>query len=120
MIASLENGNLYDLQRRGMLGTPVGLPYWLGWSYVGDTMYQNGRYQVRRGKNGPITVQCRHYWPDNNPTARQLAIRQTFREGVIAWHALTPTEKAVYNNIRYPEGQTGFTRHMTWYLKTNL
>ena len=119
-ILSMENRNKWDLARMGKIGSPVGLPYWLSWSIVGDNRWQNGRYQLRKGKNGLMTVQYRHFWNRDNPTTTQLAIRATFRDGVAEWHSLTPTQKKVYNDMRYPYGQSGFTRHMTEYLKAHL
>ena len=119
-VVNFENENQKDFAIRGKIGKPFGLPYWLGWSELGETREVFGRYQVRTTGTRKTVTRIRHHWPADNPTTRQIEVRAIFADGVQAWHSLTSTEKAVYNDARYPLGQSGFTRHMTKYLKENL
>lgn len=119
VIRTVSDGK-WDLARRGKFGTPVGMPLWCGWSILGDTNFMAGYYQMRKRKGGAILSLARHYWAEYTPTARQVIIRQVFREGVLAWHALTLLEKKRYNNMKYPPYMQGFGRFMRKYLKENI
>lgn len=109
----------FEIRKR--LGKPNQLgEMWCGWSEFGDDDPFAGVYQRRPRKKGQIIVKMAHAWPDCGHTPRQIYVRGVFAAGVTAWHALTTLQKQAYNRRKYPKGQSGFTRHMTEYLKANI
>jgi hypothetical protein len=46
----------------------------------------------------------------------QKSWRAIFADGVQAWKDLTTGERLYYNSLRYPTGQSGFTRFMSKYM----
>lgn len=78
-----------------------------------------GIYQ-RRKENGQIFyVRERFYTPTNPQTGPQQAWRTTFKNGAIAWQALTPTEKEKYNKKALKYGIYGYNLFMKNWLKTH-
>lgn len=56
-----------------------------------------GTYRVDNPSGHQRTVKNKFYMQWKPRTENQLAAAQTFREGMAAWKALTPEEKAQYN-----------------------
>lgn len=52
-----------------------------------------GVYQRRKTKIGKRGIRCIFYITSNPQTPAQQANRMKFRDGMLAWQALTPTEK---------------------------
>jgi hypothetical protein len=95
----------------------------------GDTYYK----KLSKRKPQKIVL-LKHYWPDNflrNAFVGTLSLgvgvlgedyfaeiswQQVFANGVASWHDLTTLQKLYYNRLRYPTGQSGFTRYMSKYL----
>lgn len=88
-----------------------------GWSVFGDFNASAGYYQTRPAKKGRVIVKMRHYWPDNTPSDKRNAVWSKFALGVQAWKALDAQNKQYYNDLKYPEGQSGFNRFMSLWIR---
>jgi len=111
---------LFSLSFVGKFDIPNGFGATLfGWNEFGYDHIKAGYYQERPTRKGRIKVRSRHYWPKNPKTENQQAWRNVFAEGVQAWHNLTKEDKQYYNDLKYPQTQSGFTRFMSQYLEEN-
>lgn len=118
-INEIKNG-IPCLSIAGKYGDPNGFgEHVLGWSILGDKNDKAGYYQRRKGKKGTIFCRAKPYWPVQNMTENWQKNHDNFKNGVLAWRALTLEEQAYYNNLKTPHAQTGFTRFMSLYLKTH-
>lgn len=111
---------LFALQEWGKFGKPNGVgEFWAGWSELGDWEPRAGYY--RRQWNGHVKCKSRmkFYFKIASGSEAETHRRDVFRDGVTAWHALTDSERLVYNNLKYPSAQSGFNRFMTKYLKSH-
>lgn len=112
-----KNG-LYSLNARGKYSDPNGFGLFkFGWSKLGYKNEKAGYYQRHWNGQKFNWIRAKHYWPENTETETRRAWRNKFAEGVAQWHLLAPAKKLYYNNLKYPTGQTGFTRFMSEYLK---
>lgn len=77
-----------------------------------------GVYQ-RRHKNGKVTYKrLKFYIPKNPRTVPQQSWRANFTAGMVAWAALTPTQKNVYNERAKGKPLYGHNLFMKEYLKS--
>lgn len=77
-----------------------------------------GIYQVKtRWPGRPISKQ-KFYVPANPQTVSQQANRVKFAAGIVAWQALTPAEKVVYNKNAIGKHMTGFNLFLRQYMLT--
>ena len=74
-------------------------------------------YQRRRTPHGTICIKEKYYKPSNEPSPAQLFWKRKYAYGVRAWQALTPDEKEIYNNYRYPSRISGYNRFLHYYLR---
>ncbi len=118
VVVTIHEKEKVALTMRGKLGTPWGLPYWLGWTQVGGPVLFSGDFQVRHRKRGRMITLDRHHWPKRITTVAAMANKNKFKNGVLAWHALTLGQKKFYNDKTYPVAATGFTRFMSEYMRT--
>jgi hypothetical protein len=108
----------------------------IGFVAVGENELGNEIYIYKKTERPPQKIVLRlHYWPDNfakNSLVGTLNIgqnflgedyfleiswQQVFANGVASWHDLTTAERLHYTMLRYPTGQSGFTRYMSEYLR---
>lgn len=109
---------LLSLQFNQKFGLPNGFGLaQCGWSEFGDDNPRAGYYQTRPRPKGRILVKMRHYWPIQNPGSAEQTRRAYFASGVASWQALAPVEKQLYNDLKYPEGQSGFNRFMSYWMR---
>lgn len=118
VVVAIHDKNRPGLTVTGKLGRPWGLPYWLGWTLLGGPIVEVGYYQRRHRKRGRMISLARHYWPVYQNSVATQAVRDKFRDGVTAWHALTLSQKKFYNDKVYPVAGTGFTRFMSEWLRS--
>jgi hypothetical protein len=105
---------------RGRFGYSAGAGFArCGRSRCGCSKLFGGIYHTRRAKNGTVVSRMRYYATPNPQTETQQAWRDVFKNGVSTWHSLTTSEKQYYNDLKYPRGQSGFTRFMSKYLAQN-
>ena len=76
----------------------------------------HGIYQVRTRTGEHVQVKEKFYVPDNPQTEAQQAHRQKYGQGVEAWRALTPGQKAVYNKYAIGQNMSGYNFFMKIYL----
>jgi hypothetical protein len=105
---------------RGRFGYSAGVGFArCGYSKFGCSKEYGGIYHKRMSKNGRVISRMRYYATPNPQTEAQQNWRGVFANGVEEWHALTTSEKIYYNTLKYPTGQSGFTRFMSKYLSEN-
>ena len=109
--------NSASLRVRGKLGFSAGVGFArCGYSRAGCSKDFGGYYQIRHRKRGTFVTRLRYYKPPNAQTETQQTWRSVFADGVQAWKDLTTEDKIFYNSLKYPRGQSGFTRFMSKYL----
>lgn len=114
---TIQNG-LMSLGARGKFGKPNGIgETFLGWSELGDDNPRAGYYQYHWNGYAKYYNRCKFWEHVIHTSELAMARKAIFRDGVNAWKALTDNEKLVYNRLKYPYAQTGFTRFMSKYLK---
>ena len=117
---TLQNG-LMSLGARGKFGKPNKLgTHWLGWTELGEDNDRAGYYQYHWNQHAKYYNKSVFYWNPPHTTETALAWKAVFAIGVQAWKDLTDAERLVYNNLKYPKAQTGFTRFMSKYLKEQV
>ena len=110
---------IYQRRRKGRL-TRFDNTSILGLMHFGSNFLGNGKlYSKNRDAGRQIIVKMRHYCGENPRTETQQTWRAVFANGVSEWHSLTTFEKEYYNKLKYPRGQSGFTRFMSKYLAQN-
>jgi hypothetical protein len=116
---TLKNG-LLSMQGWGKFGKPNGVgEFWAGWSEFGDENEHAGYHKRQWNRHGKCRSLTKFFWPVVHITGPAIARKTAFRNGVTAWHALTDSERLVYNKKRYPFSQSGFNRYMSKYLKSH-
>lgn len=112
----------------------LGLPNmfgWIifGWSQFGDDNIFNGVYQQRRnrkwdgvggfiiGKKPKNFMQC-PAWPVQPPSEARDAQQAKFKNALLAWQALTESEKRVYNTYASKLSRRGYDYFMSKTLKS--
>jgi len=79
----------------------------------------HGIYQMRRCKEGRIPVQMKFYRPTNPRTEIQQANRTKMANAVLAWQALTPEQKEVYNKLAQGKQLHGYNLFLKNHLLSN-
>lgn len=104
IITGVKNGLGTEIRKR--LGKP-GSP---------DPKNINGIYRVRHRWGKTIQEKLPFYTPTNPQTEPQQANRQKITDGVIAWQALTPEQKEVYNVKAKYKNYSGYNLFISEYL----
>lgn len=108
------------MQPRGRFGYSAGVGFArCGRSKCGSSKLYGGIYHKRYSNKGQVFSRMRYYATPNPQTETQQTWRAVFANGVQEWHSLTTLEKEYYNKLKYPRGQSGFTRFMSKYLAQN-
>jgi hypothetical protein len=115
---------------RKRMGKPVGFG-WIafGWSEFGDDNYYQGVYQQRRNRrwNGvdgfisekhPRNFIMKPCWPVQPPSVARDAQQAKFKTALLAWQALTTSEKMAYNKIGTRISRRGYDLFMSKTLKS--
>jgi len=87
------------------------------WSRYGFEDPDAGVYRRHPTKSGQIVVQNKHYWPVDTITPARLAVRDKFIAGMIAWQALSESQKKYWNTLHSPKNMSGCNRFMRLWLK---
>jgi len=75
-----------------------------------------GIYRVRHRWGKTIQEKLPFYVPTNPQTEAQQAWRQVYADSVTAWQALTPEQKAVYNENAKGKKMSGYNFFQKEYL----
>ena len=75
-----------------------------------------GIYQIRSEPEGQITVKRDFYIPAEPGTPAQQSNWTKFANAVLAWQALTPEQKAVYNTRAKYKNLSGYNLYLREYL----
>lgn len=100
-----------------------------GWSEFGDNNYASGVYQQRRNRHwdgGTHFISDKHprnfimkpAWPVQPPSEARDAQQVKFKTALLAWQALTISEKKVYNTIASRISRRGYDYFMSKTLKS--
>jgi hypothetical protein len=131
---------LYSIETRNRFGLPNGLGFiTCGVSALGDDNPMAGIYQRRKRSmyvvdyvdgNGyvhykkrsdtetnELICRLRHYVPTNPRTEIQQNWRAYFTTVLRTWQALSPDEKKIWNEFKYPAHMTGWNRFASYHLK---
>lgn len=120
MVLVTPKNGLFSFSARGRLGMPNGLGViFLGWNSLGYENDRAGTYQRHRTSKGKKTIFLRQNWPNNPKYAAQIIRQNVFKAGIVAWKALTPSERLAYNAQYKRKYFTGYTGFMANYLKTH-
>lgn len=100
-----------------------GFPHGYGSCMFGVSRYgyddiRAGIYRRQPSKKGQIFVKNKFYWPVDTITPERLIVRDKLRQGVLAWQALSPEEKAYYNKLQYPTHMSGYNRFLSLWLNS--
>jgi hypothetical protein len=87
---------------------------------VGNLVYQRTAPGHGNIPDDPTrTLQVHAYVPHNySHTAAQLACREKFRQGMLAWHELTPAQKKDFNTYGSQSGLSGINVFMSIKLRS--
>jgi len=99
----------------------VGLPYGYGGAYYGQSKYgyhdlRAGIYRVISWFSRQKIQKMKFYRPFNPQTIPQQSWRTEFANAVAGWQALTPEQKAVYNESAKYKNMSGYN----WYIREQL
>ena len=102
---------------RGKLGAPSAY----GTRDYGAHEYGSGAktigiYQVRTRFGGRVQVKEKYYVPTNPQTGPQQTNRAKMTAAVIAWQALTPEQKEIYNENAKNKSYSGYNLFLSEYL----
>lgn len=100
-----------------------------GWSECGDDNDFNGEYQQRRprignGLNEPIifgkpkNFARRPIWPEQPASEARDAQQTKFKNALLAWQALTESQKQAYNTYASRLSRRGYDYFMSKTLKS--
>lgn len=119
-IVNNTEGFLFIAQN-GLLGRPNGVGLIRpGWSRYGEWFAGAGIYRRDGRWHKQRIVKCVHYKCIDRQTENQLIIRDKFKNGVIAFHALDASQVAYYKKWGSKIGRTGFNVFMSRYLRNLL
>lgn len=109
------------LEVRGRIGRPNELgEVWCGWSELGEYFPLAGLYRKRR-QNGVQKFDRMKFYSTPGPrTPAQQANRTKLAQGVLAWRALSPEEKARWRAKRAPRYMSGYNRFLRDYMRDLL
>ena len=91
----------------------------LGKPTAPDPLNVHGIYQMRMTKRGKVPVKMKFYGPTNPRTPAQEANREKFAAAMVAWQALTPVEKGVYNKRAKKRSMFGWGLFIREYYQAN-
>ena len=91
----------------------------LGKPTAPDPLNVHGIYQMRMTKRGKVPVKMKFYRPTNPRTPAQEANREKFAAAMVAWQALTPEEKGVYNKRAKKRSMFGWGLFIREYYQAN-
>ena len=97
----------------------IGLSGKLGKPTAPDPLNVHGIYQMRMTKRGKVPVKMKFYGPTNPRTPAQEANRAKFAAAMVAWQALTPEEKGVYNKRAKKRSMFGWGLFIREYYQAN-
>lgn len=107
----------YFQRRRGGIWTKIFQNARIGYIDIGANQIGSDEFIKKMSQRShQKIVLLKHYWPKNTETEKRRAWRNIFADGVQAWKDLTTSERLYYNELKYPTGQSGFTRFMSKYL----
>lgn len=78
-----------------------------------------GIYQRKHTKTGVQISVEKFYQPSNQPSQKQLARRQIFRDGFAEWRALDNDSKKLYDTLAYRLKFSGMNFYMRKYLNSH-
>lgn len=106
MVVISKQFNFMGMDIRGKLGAQ------------GDPDPENvhGIYQVRTRYKQRVNVKEKFYTPTNPQTAPQQANRQKYANSIIAWRALTNSEKQMYNKRAEGKQMSGYNLFQRGYM----
>lgn len=105
------------IQTRGKIGAPSAYgSAGYGIFEYGAGADKFGIYQVRTKYGKQVVVKQKYYNPTNPQTVAQQAWRQIYADSIVAWQALTPAEKDVYNKRVKYKNLSGYNLFQKEYL----
>ncbi len=113
-----SNDKTVDLDIIGKLGTS----YSYGGGLYGDSKYgyfdiMSGVYSVKHTRTGRQISRMRHYRPTNPNSEEQVARRDKFAAGMLAWQGLTTDDKAMYNRLGRARRMSGHNVFLSDYMR---
>lgn len=87
-----------------------------GGAKYGEARCPYGIYQTRTRYGKQTNVREKFYIPSNPQTEAQQANRATYAAGIVAWQALTPSQKDVYNEKAKGKRMSGYNLFLQEYL----
>lgn len=91
----------------------------LGFTYFGEDNEFYGIYQVRPRENGDIIVKMQFYRPPVQCTEAQGIQRDKFKNALLAWQALSDSEKKVWRDSASRRSRRGYAVFRSNYLNTH-
>ena len=117
MVVIEKGSHGIGLDVRGKLGAPS------AYGTAGYGIFEHGTgakffgiYQIRTRAGKQTPVKEEYYVPTNPQTIPQQANRQKITDGVIAWQALTDSQKDVYNERAKYKKLSGYNLFLKEYL----
>lgn len=115
VITGIKEGVGMKIRKGIVASSAYGVGNYAAFHYAAGAKF-HGIYRVRHRWGKVIQEKMDFYVPTNPQLPDQQANRQKLTDAVVAWQALTPEQKAVYNKNAIGKGISGYNLFLSEHL----